>query len=133
MGVALVQCLLVLGCESSGSSTGTFPLVGTSWRADEIERRPIDSAEASTLRFDSDQRASGSTGCNLYTAPMSASDTSIQLGLIATTRRACPPAIMDQETRFLAALQAARGYRQEGDRLQLLDQPGRTILRFTRT
>ena len=49
------------------------------------------------------------------------------------TRRACPPAVMDQEQRFVAALAAARAYRQEGDVLLLLDEGGRPLLRLSRT
>ena len=93
---------------------------------------PSTPAVASTLTFEGDQRVAGSTGCNRYTAPMTATDTSLRVGVIAMTRMACPPAVMDQETRFTAALEIARGYRQEGDVLTLLDEQGRLILRFTR-
>ena len=86
----------------------------------------------STLAFEGDQRVSGSTGCNRYTAPLSVTGTSIRVGVIAMTRMACPPPVMDQESRFTAALEAARGFRQEGDVLRLLDEQGRSLLRFTR-
>ena len=41
-----------------------------------------------------------------------------------TTRMACPPPIMDQESRFLAALAAVVSFRREGERLLLLDEGG---------
>ena len=134
IGLALVG-LGAFGCQSgapAASSTATFLLGGTGWRAVEIEGRATDPEVASTLAFEGDQRASGSTGCNRYTAPLSVTGTSIRLDVIAMTRRACPPAVMDQETRFTVALEAARGYRQEGDGLTLLDEQGRPLLRFTR-
>jgi heat shock protein HslJ len=40
---------------------------------------------------------------------------------------------MDQEQRFVAALAAARAYRQERDVLLLLDEGGRPLLRLSRT
>jgi putative lipoprotein len=136
IGLRLVLSLVVVGCSSngpSGSSMTTFPLAGTSWRAVEIEGRPTDPAVASTLTFEGDQRVAGSTGCNLYTAPMSATDTSIRVGVIAMTRRACPPPVSDQETRFTRALEAAREYRQEENILRLLDEQGRSILLLARS
>ncbi len=134
IGLALVW-LGAFGCQSgapAASSTATFLLGGTTWRAAEIEGRATDAEVASTLTFEGDQRVSGSTGCNRYTAPLSVTGTSIRLGVIAMTRRACPPPVTDQETRFIAALEAARGYRQEGDVLWLLDEQGRSLLRFAR-
>jgi putative lipoprotein len=87
---------------------------------------------ASTLTFEGDQRVSGSTGCNRYTAPITATDTSLRVGVIAMTRRACAPAVSDQERRFVEALTAARSYQQEGNVLRLLTEQGRARLRLTR-
>ena len=135
IGLALVW-LGALGCQSAtpaGSSTATLLLTGTAWRAVEIEDRPTDAGVESTLAFDGDQRIAGSTGCNRYTGPVSVTGTSLRVGALAMTRRACPPPITDQETRFVVALAAARAYRQEGDVLRLLDEQGRSLLRFTRS
>jgi len=44
---------------------------------------------------------------------------------------ACPPAVMGQEDRFLAALSAVRKARREGDTLLLLDESGRVLMRLT--
>jgi membrane-bound inhibitor of C-type lysozyme len=43
---------------------------------------------------------------------------------------ACATAVMEQETRFLSALAAARAVRREGDRVVLLDEGGRARLRL---
>ncbi len=43
---------------------------------------------------------------------------------------ACPPAVMDQESRFLAALGAATAFRAEGGKLLLIDQGGRVRVRL---
>jgi heat shock protein HslJ len=44
---------------------------------------------------------------------------------------ACPPAVMDQETKFLAALESVRKARREWDKLLLLDGDGRVRMRLT--
>ena len=133
IGLALVW-LGAFGCQSGAPTpaTATFLLGGTTWRAVEIEGRATDPGVTSTLVFEGDQLVSGSAGCNRYTAPLSVVGSSIRVGAIAMTRMACPPPAMNQESRFTAVLEAARGFRQEGDVLWLVDEQGRSVLRFAR-
>jgi putative lipoprotein len=143
VGLALASWPSLLGCESAArpargpaaalTATASPPLAGTSWRAEEIRGQRVGVDAASTLTFEGPGRAVGSTGCNRYAAPLEIAATTIRLGEIVMTRRACPPAIMDQEQRFVAALAAARTYRQEGDVLILLDETGRPLLRLSRS
>jgi heat shock protein HslJ len=106
-------------------------LIGTSWLAEDIGGRGVVDGVYSTLIFESEERVSGSSGCNRYQAPLQLSGTALRLGMASTTRRACPPAVMDQERRFLAALDAARTYRRDGSTLWLFDGTGETLLRLT--
>lgn len=106
------------------------PIVGTSWRAEAIETRPALGEVASTLTFDSSTRASGSAGCNAYTAPVIISGTAVRVGPIKRGRQTCAAEVMDQERRFLAALDAARAYRLEEARLRLLDLRSNEVLRL---
>ena len=43
---------------------------------------------------------------------------------------ACAPVVMDQESRFLAALSAATAFRIDGGKLLLLDEAGRVRVRL---
>jgi heat shock protein HslJ len=53
-------------------------------------------------------------------------------GSIGTTRMACsPPAVMQQEQSFLAALEATRSFRLAGPTLELYDASGAELVRFT--
>ena len=52
------------------------------------------------------------------------------MGQLASTRKMCPLAIMDQEARFLAALSAARFAWLENGLLYMADETGTEILRF---
>ena len=49
----------------------------------------------------------------------------------ASTMMACPEAIMEQESAYLAALEAAATYQFDGDILTLYDQDGEAILEFS--
>ena len=88
-----------------------------------------------TIRFTADDslRVGGSTGCNSYGGTYEASGTTLRLGQLVSTLRACADsAANEQGTRFLSALQRADGYRIENGQLVLLvgSQP---IARFERT
>ena len=143
VSLALVSWLAVLGCQTARpptpvtSPTSTppeaFPLAGMVWRADEIDGQRVVDGIASTIAFDGRSQAVGSTGCNRYVAPLQIAGSTLRLGDIALTRRACPPGVMDQERRFVVALGAIRTYHQEGDTLWFLDETGHVRLRLVRT
>lgn len=59
-----------------------------------------------TLKFE-DGTVSGSAGCNRFTGDYEASGESLSIKPLATTRMACDAELMEQEQRFLAALQSA--------------------------
>jgi len=139
----LVSWLAVLGCQTAGrpaaatspapTPLGAFPLAGTVWLADEIDGQRVGDGIASTITFEGRTQAVGSTGCNRYVAPLHIAGSTLRLGDIAMTRRACPPAVLDQERRFVVALGAIRTYHQEGEALWLLDEAGHVRLRLIRT
>jgi heat shock protein HslJ len=83
-----------------------------------------------TASFGADGILQGSSGCNDYSGSYVSNGETLSIGPLATTRKACAEPIMDQEARFLAALQAATGYRLEPHIIVLLlpDGAGGVIL-----
>lgn len=84
-----------------------------------------------TLQFDDDTlrpqgTLSGSAGCNTYHGGYTYKDT-FTISPLATTRKACPPAVMDGERRFLDLLQKVRTYRLD-EQLVLQTQDGRGLV-----
>jgi putative lipoprotein len=134
LGVAIATWLVALGCQTAGSapSAPPFPLGGSAWRVDEIDGRRVQGSNAPTLAFDGAQRVSGSSGCNRYTGALTAAGAGLRVGEVAMTRMACPPAVMEMESRFVTALAAVRGYRLAGDALELVDESRRRRLRLIR-
>ncbi|HSG01174.1 MAG TPA: META domain-containing protein [Vicinamibacterales bacterium] len=61
-----------------------------------------------TMTIEGD-RISGASGCNTFTGAVAGGETatSVTIGPLASTRRACPPEVMDLEMRYLAALERA--------------------------
>ncbi len=67
-------------------------------------------------------QVSGFAGCNDYSATLTPVDDYFTVGPIATTRNLCsePEGVMDQETAYLAALEATSGYQWEQDENTLI-------------
>lgn len=104
------------------------PLAGTNWRAEDIAGSGVvDNAEV-TAAF-ADGRISGRAGCNSYNGTYQQSGNTLKLGPLAMTRRACVPALMDVEGRFLAVLGGvSSGSLDATGALVLRAADGRTVL-----
>jgi heat shock protein HslJ len=74
--------------------------------------------------FGPDGRVTGSGGCNTFTGPYTLEGRDLRIGPLASTRRACEPSIMDQETRFLAALSRVTTFDTSGPTRMLRDAGG---------
>ena len=72
-----------------------------------------------TAIFTADQ-VSGSAGCNTYSGSYTLDGTTLKIGPLASTMRACADqAVNDQEQQFLAAMQNATTFSQSGNILTL--------------
>jgi heat shock protein HslJ len=97
--------LAVLACEGSVNAQADSPgtLIGTTWLAENIEQNGATEGVQSTLEFPEEGKVAGSGGCNRFQGSLTA-DREHLFGMLATTRKMCPPPQMEQETRFLQAL-----------------------------
>jgi heat shock protein HslJ len=117
--------------------TGSATLDGSAWRLVALveggHRVPVLAGTEVRLEF-SGKNVGGSAGCNRYNATYSIEDDHLSVTPPRQTRMICPsPAgVMEQEGRFLSALQAASVYRLAGDRLELLNAAGTPICVFAR-
>jgi heat shock protein HslJ len=120
------------GARGRPTSPAASDLVGTEWLLEDLGgRRVLDDAQ-STIAFQAGGRITGNGGCNRYFGPARISGGRIEIEHLGSTRMACPPAVMDQEHRFLDALQKATRLERNGAFLLIhsagLDEP----LKFTR-
>jgi heat shock protein HslJ len=85
---------------------------------------------SSSMNFGTDGQVTGSGGCNNYFASYQVNGNGITIGHPGATSRFCPePAgIMEQETRFLSALQSARNFRIDGNRLEIKNAGGQIAI-----
>jgi heat shock protein HslJ len=94
----------------------------------ELDGEPVLEQSRITLAFE-DGQVSGLASCNRYVADWSRPSPSvIRIGLPRSTLRACAPAVMDQERRFLGLLERLRSIRMNGPGELVLQTPqGETV------
>lgn len=125
-----VDLMLVRVTRPEGAAPD--PLRGTSWLLEDIGGSGvIDNAQA-TLEFPQPGKVAGRGSCNRFFGTVDVTRESIAFGPLGSTRMACPEAVMNQEAKYLKALQDAERYALDGPFLLIhargMDRP----LRFTR-
>ena len=124
-GTAKIALIALAQPEAAGAP-GAADLVG-GWVLAEIGAAPAAAGVKTTLTLTDAAEATGQGGCNSFRGSYTLDGETFRFGPVASTRRACPPPQMEQETRFFAALKATRGFRIEDARLLLLDTGGAPI------
>lgn len=94
--------IAVLSACSNVPGTQLQPL--QSYQVEWIGERPLIDRSMLTLTLGDNNQASGLAGCNNWMAKYQLSGDRLSLDNIATTRKLCAPALMEQGQRFLAAL-----------------------------
>jgi heat shock protein HslJ len=109
-------------------------VAGTAWKVTGINngKGGVASLVADTnvtLEFGAEARASGTAGCNRYTAGYTADKGVLTFAPAAATRMMCAaPGVMEQEQAFLQALTRVATMRMEGDRLELRTADGALMI-----
>ncbi len=108
-------------------------LGGTEWTLTSLDgRRPATDTRI-TLEFNNGV-IEGQSGCNYYGATYEAKQGRLKLSRLGVSDMACPePAgVMEQEAAYMRLLLRAANYRASGDRLEIQDKRGKTLLVFSR-
>ncbi|WP_018185089.1 YbaY family lipoprotein [Kaistia granuli] len=104
------------------------------WLAEDIRRGGVIDYLQTVLEIGPNGRVSGTGGCNRMSGQAKIAGDTIRFGAIASTRMACTPAAMNQERKFIAALEDVRRWRVDPARgkLILLDGRGNSIVVLSR-
>lgn len=87
-----------------GHSSAATQLTGIVWKAEDLGGGGIIDRSHVTLALGADDVATGSGGCNPYTARYVLTGDKLKISGIASTEKACAPALMYQEARYIALL-----------------------------
>lgn len=114
--------------KDGNQMTGT--LTGGEWVVEDINNRGIIDRSRATLVFSKDGRLSGRSSCNNYSGQYEMDGMKLSVpGTFAVTRKACVPALMNQERDFLQIAEKLESYRFDNTgALILTDSEGRTLL-----
>jgi heat shock protein HslJ len=126
---------LLAGC---GDDQEDLALVGTKWvmttyavtgaMKDALPTPTVDATFAAPKDGEGD--VSGSGGINQYSGRYTVDGDKLTVGTISSTRKAGAPAVMQQETDYLIALQTAATYQIDGDTLTIRSASGVTVLTY---
>jgi putative lipoprotein len=118
--------------SQGGAGASGEALAGHIWLAEDIGGRGVVDNVQSRISISAAGELSGSGGCNILRGAAQIDGRSLAFGVIAATRKMCPPAVMDQETKFLRALDLTREFGIDGPHLKFFDASGSELVRFTR-
>jgi putative lipoprotein len=107
-------------------------LVGSAWRLEDLAGTGVVDRAESTLEFPEAGRVGGQGGCNRFFGYFETSGASLTIARLGATKKMCPPALMDQEARYLRALEGAERYAIEGTTLRVFSKGLDKPLRFVR-
>lgn len=102
------------------------------WLAEDIFSGGVIDRLQTTLDLAPDGRATGFGGCNSFTGRANITGQNVSFGPLASTRKACTPAVMDQEQKFHKAVEAATAWRIEQTKLVLTNASGDVVAKLTR-
>jgi heat shock protein HslJ len=122
----------VLEVESIREAASTTALAGGEWLLEDLAGGGVLDRVQATLAFLEGARVAGNGSCNRFTGSVEIRGESVKFGRLASTRKACPPAIMDQEAKYLKALEAAERLEVSGPYLLVHCKGYDKPLRFTR-
>jgi len=125
--IPLVLLPLLIACTMNSSAPDTT-FIGT-WQVEFIGTRPVIDYSPAVISFSADGQLSGNASCNRFSGAYQDTPEALSIGPLATTRMMCPPALMEQEQRMLAALSEITGARVENNRLYLNDATGNLLFK----
>ncbi|HQU68862.1 MAG TPA: YbaY family lipoprotein [Albidovulum sp.] len=104
------------------------------WLAEDILGGGVLDRVETRLEIGADGGVAGSSGCNAISGTAMIAGDSIKFGPIAATRKACVPAVGDQEQKFFKALGLTGRWHYDAQRqkLTLSGQGGRTLMVLAR-
>lgn len=117
-----------IGDSAAADASAGDTLVGKAWQVEDINGGGVVDNSNVTMTFDATGKVTGSTGCNNYFGGYAIDANTLAVDALGSTRRGCAPALMDQETKFLAVLQDAVSWSfDDVGRVTLKTEDGRTL------
>ena len=122
--------------KATGQPASAQPVSATlsngEWLLEDLSGSGVLDNVQATLTFPEPGKVAGHGSCNRFFGPAEIHGDAIKLGPLGSSRMACPEAVMNQETKYLAALQAAERFEWKDSYLLIYCEGLEKALRFTR-
>lgn len=118
--------------KAKPGAAAAIDLTGSEWLLQDLAGSGLIDNIRATLAFPHAGKVAGNASCNRFFGTAEIGGNAIELSPLGVTRMACPEAVMDQETKYLKALQAAERFEQKGSYLLLYCKGLEKPLSFTR-
>jgi heat shock protein HslJ len=99
-------------------------LPGSAWQVTTFAGQTPLANHSITFEFDSEGNIAGDASCNRFGGACTIDGSTVRIGPLRSTRRACEPGVMQQEQKFLALLAAVSSWSIDGDALVLTAPDG---------
>ena len=129
--VLLALVIGISGCASSISTPAESDLAGA-WVVEFIGERPVIDNSPAYIEFAEEGRVGGNSSCNRFTGAYVLSGSSLTFSKLASTKKMCFGALMEQETRFLAALERVAKVQMQNGLIVLLDAKDGVVFKASR-
>ena len=123
----------VVMVRKSGDEGAAIGIEGKDWLAEDIQGGGVIDNAQTTLTVSTDGAVSGSGGCNRYFSKATVTGENISFAEIGSTYVQCPPALMNQERKFLDVLGKTRSYKIDMGKLVLFDDEGKEVARLAQS
>jgi heat shock protein HslJ len=114
------------------AKTASLNLAGSEWLLQDLGGLGVIDNIQATLAFPEAGKVAGNGSCNRFFGSAEVSGDALKLGPLGSTRMMCPEAVMNQETKYLSALQAAERFEGKDAYLLIYSKGLEKPLRFTR-
>lgn len=117
--------------DAAATSKAAFNLLGSEWQLQDLDGVAADHGNA-TLTFPEAGKVAGNGSCNRFFGAAEINGDAIKLSAMGSTRMACPEPVMNQESKYLEALQAAERFEWNDPYLMIYCKGFEKPLRFVR-
>ncbi len=118
--------------DTDGPRPAAINLTGTAWVLEKLAGNGLVDGVQATLTFPEAGKVVGNGSCNRFFGAAEIEGKVIKLGPLGSTRMACSEAVMNQESKYLKALQAAESFEWKEPYLLLHCKGLEKPLRFVR-
>jgi heat shock protein HslJ len=118
--------------QPATGSAGGLSLPGSEWLLEDLAGSGVLDQVQATLTFLEAGKVAGNGSCNRFFGTAEIHGENLKFGPLGATRMACPEPVMNQETKYLRALQAAERFAWKDPYLAIYCKGFEKPLRFTR-